>query len=180
MDLDLGNSLYDVSEIVRNLLAEHGTTAAAAEALIAEAQSDPALYGQITQDALRSLCFAAVRRVVGNERNTVWREAAMAPVIKKRATALAPVSEWGAAVGRSLLDQYHVKNGKALGDATAEEVLETIANLEEKAADMMSKGRWLRLILSKVTPGKIVRECVTEDEVHRLQADVLNGSERAA
>jgi hypothetical protein len=165
----------NATDVARQLSATYGTTKDAAEELIRMAEQDHVLHAELTSTALRDAAFTLIRRINSNDRNRVWQEAKDAPLAQPPVT----IESWGQAVGQSLLDHYHVKNGKRLGDATRDEVAETVQHLEDRASNMLDKSAWLRLVLAGLKGTEKVRQQFTEDKLHALQAQALAGRRAA-
>lgn len=87
--------------------------------------------------------------------------------------ALVDGHEKGAAgIKRRLLSAYgfRLKSGKALGDATAQEVLAQAIELERQAAGFLEHAAWMRAIaaaMPKRRP-KTVREVLSEEQLRAL------------
>lgn len=168
----------------RALLQEHNNTQAAAAALEAEALTNPDLFQELTKHALRDACLTAVRRIQTNDRANVWKERAashaLPPLPNPTPIASAPIASIAAAVGRSLLNDYRLPGGMSLGDATRAQLTEAVHVLEERASDMAGKAQWLRLIANAMSNDTVrVRDEMSEDRVHAIQASVLGTSPQA-
>lgn len=156
-----------VTPIVRELLEVHDVQGAI-EALIAKAEADPDLYAALTRNALRDGADRAVRNVVVSDRKLVWEAPTAIPATVK-SPRRAATEAWSQAISESILETYRLSNGKKLGDGTKEDLSETIGLLEAKSTDMMTKARWMRLIMAGMKGKKTVRQVYDDAAVKALQ-----------
>lgn len=192
----MGRPITDLTAIIRNILQTHQTTSEAASALYEMASNDPELAKMILPaNVLQDACLTAVRRVNLNARTSVYTAAMsehrgdihVAPVTvtnvepsdenltvtPKQNIAVSRFASWK----RSLLDEYTISNGKKLGDATKEELFETINNLRNRAGDMIVKSDWLSRIADRLDGNNKVREQFSEKEILELQHVALTSEQ---
>lgn len=155
----------DVNALAASLLRQYGTTQAATEAMVAQAQTSPGLMSALTAD-LRLIVGPIVARASAYSRNTTFQA-------YKTAKAAAPPNTrgWAQAVEKSLLDGFRLHNGKTLREGHADDLAATVANYRSQSADMTLKADWLDLIIGRLKPGKTVGQSMAEKDVAALLED---------
>lgn len=160
----------DVAALARQLLAEHGDTVAAAAALQAKAESSAPLLKALTQNALRDCCLTAVRSVLHSDRRQAWSPPPLALSVTAHSNAIV----------RSLLEDFRLPGGKALGDADKTDLTEAAAIYAERASDAAGKAAWLAAIAKALPEGKRVREKFSEKRLSALRSTILGQDREAA
>ena len=150
-------------DIIGALLEEHRAPAAACAALEVMAEEDRLLYRAIVNGHFHALCYEVVSRQFRSGRKSAWE----APEQIKSEL----LSAWADQVATGLMNDFVLRTGHKLGDAT-KEVLVTNANAYRAAAeDNAVKARFLDLV-AKAMPAKgTVREKLTEQHLSALRSD---------
>lgn len=79
-----------------------------------------------------------------------------------------------------LYDMPLPPRGKPLGDCTAEDIAEALAEYRRQAAGMIKNIHWLSAIAALMKPDQRVRDCVAEAKLKQLQAAALKKAVRHA
>lgn len=156
-------TIKDIAEAA--LEKADGEAIAAAAIMEQKIRADPKKYHALMDPLVASACFTAVSQVIHANREKVWTARNYkAGGNGHRVHALA--------AGNLLL--FPLPGGKALGEATREEVSEAAVFYGKQAADMSLKSRWLARIAEKLAEDAIVAEVFTADALRALQAEMSN------
>lgn len=143
----------------------HGDTIKAAAIMEREVSANEAKYRALMDPLLAAACYSAVSSVQRCNRAEIWT----AP----NYTAGGNGSRVHALASGNLL-LFPLPGGKALGEATKDEVIEAADFYGKQATDMTVKARWLSRIGEKLTGKKTVAKVFTEESLRQLQAEVQN------
>jgi hypothetical protein len=147
------------------------------------AKKNPALYKALTEPYLADACWQAVRAAAHTERKKVWTGSEPKPPANPNAVG----SKFGAAaqaqVDRvvslargnvaTLLDfPLPIQGLPRLGEATLAMLKQAADFYKKSAADMSTKAKWLKLIISAMPDDKATVGTVLNDKaLRKLQAE---------
>lgn len=140
----------------------------AARLMVKEFRRDEKLLMLFSEHCIRLTCVEAVKTICRSERRSTWlppnydaggNGARVLALAKSNSEMLLDFPLWG---------------GKKLRDATKDDVAESAAKWTAQGKDMMSKGRWLSLVASRVPEKKTVGQALTETELRKLHKEATN------
>lgn len=135
--------------------------AAAQDDVFSRLSRDTELLRGIIRDEMAALVAMRARSVLGNRRAAVISASQKAANDKQGAMALVR------GIAASLLD-IPLANGRALRDATRDEIVEAAERYEKQSETMAHRARWLRLIAQSVPPGKTCGAIITDTRALEL------------
>jgi hypothetical protein len=152
--------------------AAKGDVAKAAAAMEKAVRGDPVLREALTDPLIAGACMDAVRRIMREDRRTIWSGPSEPIVIGKvpQADAAAQSARVAHLAAGNLL-AFPLPGGKRLADATREDVSKAAGFYDSQARDMGVKARWLSLIAQSVPAGKTVAEALTDKRLRELQQE---------
>jgi hypothetical protein len=146
-----------------------GDVQSATEALVKVIKKDPQLYRALMDPLVREACYSKVREICRSNRQSVWNTSQPTPVTGQQAiSALAQAT-------RSMLLNFPLPGGKALGDATRAEVETASREYLTNGKNMVVKGRWLAAVARLVPRNCVVRQKLTEQKLQSLKSKAEGG-----
>lgn len=138
-------------------------------ALVLRLKAHKVLYAQVVDNALEHACSDELRKIVQNDRSTIWEGGQ---------PGASEASDRVVALARSNLLNFVLPNGKRLANASRAECMQHGENYLKQGKTMCHLGRWLRLIGQSVPDGKTVHKVMTEERLSELRAEAeKNGDE---
>ena len=156
-----------MSEIVRNAAMAvyeeaNGDIKKATDAFEARVNDDAELRDVLLSPLIRGACYDALRKVCQEKRANIWT----APNYSASGNG-----HRVDALSKSTLMMFPLPGGKALGDATAEEIQEASKFYIDQGRDMIHKGNWLNMVALAVPEGVAAKDAITEDELARMKEE---------
>lgn len=151
----------DVAEIARECLDESDNDAnRASELLWTRAQKKPALFKAIMTPEGLHIC----REIIASLRRDIRHS-----VVTNARTAAARGDDGVLALGEWNLMMFPLPiGGKAIADATREDILQNATFYEKQGSDMIRKGRWLSLLGGELREGETVRDALSIERLNAL------------
>lgn len=168
-----------IRALAAECLTEHRILQNALPAMVERVMAD----GDLREAALREIVSAHCQRlltVVQQEAyQAVKRQSGGGPLGEQRKSADS-LAAHAQAVAHSLMDTFTLPGGKKLGDATRPDLVTAMSSFEIQEADLRTKRLWLRLIQQSVTPGKTVRDCLTDERLAELREEARREAGKVA
>lgn len=141
------------------LKAAHYDREVAVDMLLSILADNPLLYEKHIQPLITTAAKTLIGDEVRKENHVAWK-----PIDQSKDIAAVSV-----AISRSLLDGWRMENGKVLGDATKDEVIEEAAAYQERARDNQWRAAFLMSVSKAMTKKDIVRDKMSETKLRTLQ-----------
>jgi hypothetical protein len=145
-----------------------GNMKRAVELLERMIRADDKLYKEVLDPLLHEACVRLIHAANAKQRMTAWTSVEI-PTERDGRSAIDALAS-GTIRALNLMD-FPLPGGKPLGDANRQEVIAGARFYAKQANDMAQKAAWLRLVADRMTGRKLVKNCLSVEELLELQEE---------
>jgi hypothetical protein len=138
-------------------------------------ESDPALWEQHVDPIISVAIREVVENCMRSTRSAYWNPQPSGETLASPETRAGIML-----VGRDLLMNYPLRNGKKLGDCTIAEILAEVPFYRRQGLQMLRVARWLELVAARRPRNVLVRSALTEEKLRDYQTKAIEEIEEMA